>query len=134
MALGPLATECAQLTGCQRDSLELVSKPSQADEDAGEVDKALVDEAIVFVADLQAAEAADPRDGAFDLPAAAVAPELFGRLAWAVGLDRGDAGRLGPSLCLRSSLAVCRYRRLGQRSGTSALGRSGRPRGLLRPA
>ena len=56
--------------------LELVSKPSQADEDAGEVDKSLVDEAIVFVADHEAAEAAEPGDGAFDLPAAAVAPEF----------------------------------------------------------
>ncbi len=59
-----------------RKSLELVSKPSQADEDAGEVDKALVDEAVVFVSNHEAAKAAEPGDGAFDLPAAAVAPEF----------------------------------------------------------
>jgi hypothetical protein len=40
------------------------------------VDKALVDEAVVFMANHQASEAADPGDGAFDLPTAAITAQL----------------------------------------------------------
>ena len=58
--------------------LELVSKPSGADENAGEVDKALVNEAEVF-----AAEATDPRNNAFNLPAAVVAAKHAP--SWAAG-------------------------------------------------
>ena len=36
------------------------------------MDKALVNEAVVFAADHLAADAADPGEGAFNLPAAAV--------------------------------------------------------------
>ena len=57
-------------------SLELVSKPSEADGDAGEVDEGLVDAAVVFVPDDEAAELLEPGDGAFDFPAAAVTTKL----------------------------------------------------------
>jgi hypothetical protein len=40
------------------------------------VDKSLIDKAVVFVTDDETAEAADPGDRAFNLPAAAVAPQL----------------------------------------------------------
>jgi len=40
------------------------------------MDKALVNEAVMFMAYDQATEAADPGNGAFDFPAAAVAAKL----------------------------------------------------------
>ena len=40
------------------------------------MDKALIYEAVVFVANDESAEGADPRDRAFDLPTSAVAAEL----------------------------------------------------------
>jgi hypothetical protein len=58
------------------EALVPVSKPSQADEDAGEVDKSLIDKAVVLMANDQAAEGADPGDGAFDFAASAVAAKL----------------------------------------------------------
>ena len=40
------------------------------------MDKSLVDKAVVFVTNDESAEAADPGDGAFDLPAAAIATQF----------------------------------------------------------
>jgi len=51
-------------------SLQLVSKRSEADEEAGEMDEALINEAVAFMAFHQATKAADLRNGVFDLPPA----------------------------------------------------------------
>lgn len=40
------------------------------------MDKSLIDKAVVFMANDESAETADPGDGAFDLPAAAIATQF----------------------------------------------------------
>jgi len=54
----------------------LVSKLPEADHDAGEVEEALIDEAVMLTPNHQTTELADPGDRAFDLPASSVPSQL----------------------------------------------------------
>ncbi len=80
--------------------LELVSKPPEADGDAGEVEEALVDEAVMLVPHDQPPEELQPADGAFDLPASAVPSQLASILSLRPLAD-GDRWGLLPDLHLR---------------------------------
>jgi predicted site-specific integrase-resolvase len=88
--------------------LEAVSKPSHDDHEAGELDESVKEIGVIFIARDKPAEVLKPADRAFDLPAAAIAPELAAvlsgrpRAVLAVRTDEFDTAARQP----RSKLIV----------------------------
>lgn len=94
-----------------RFALEPVSKLPDDDQDAGHVEKRLIDIDLMFISDHQSSEVSNPGDAAFHLPAALVSPQfssVLRRRLHAVRLVRTNQIDTSPSQAFAQRIRVGR--------------------------